>query len=374
MAKKKAPQQFVIVEPTNEGESEAESPPPDQDELRAIAEMEGGSDIKWTVTRTSDFGNKRAGYVGTLTTGDVSMETIANEWGKGTYRVRGTRSNGQFVKSTTVVIAEEPKRPPQALMPAGSGPTSSVQDFIALMDARAEREGEKWLKWAAILSPLLAPAFSNLFGGAKGTTLTELTTALANIKQLDGGTKVDQMQEFTKLLELVDKVKGDEKPAGSTWADIVRDGIGQVGPILGGLVQLKTGHALPAPAAAATPAIENAKTAEESPMIGLLAWFKSQLEGLIYQASRNRDPLLYAEVVLDNVPAGADLAQLRGILAAEDWWQKLVMFSPGVQPYPQWFAECRAELLKGLDEVLAPPPPAEVTPKPVKAKTPKAAP
>ena len=42
----------------------------------------------------------------------------------------------------------------------------------------------KWLKWGAILTPLLAPAIANLFGGAKGTTLTELTTAVANIKQL----------------------------------------------------------------------------------------------------------------------------------------------------------------------------------------------
>jgi hypothetical protein len=242
MAKKKQNQQFVIVEPAADGELEPETPP-DQDELRAIAEMEGGSDIKWTVTRTSDFGNKRAGYVGTLTTGDVSMETIANEWGKGTYRVRGTRSNGQFVKSTTVVIAEEPKKPAQTLMPAGNG--SSVQDFIALMDARAEREGEKWLKWAAILSPLLAPAIANLFSGSKGTTLTELTTALANVKALEGGNKVDQMSEFTKIMELVDHVRGDDKSAGSTWADIARDAIGQVGPVLGGLVQMRSGQPLP---------------------------------------------------------------------------------------------------------------------------------
>jgi hypothetical protein len=368
MAKKKAAQQFVLVEPAAEGEVEPETPP-DQDELRAIAEMEGGSDIKWTVTRTSDFGNKRAGYVGTLTTGDVSMETIANEWGKGTYRVRGTRSNGQFVKSTTVVIAEEPKRPPQTLM-AAAGPGSSVQDFIALMDARAEREGEKWLKWAAILSPLLAPALANLFSGTKGTTLTELTTALSNIKQLEGGSKVDQMSEFTKLLELVDRVKGDDKPAGSTWADIVRDGIREVGPVLGGLVQLRTGHPPPPslPKTDSPPAPQGEAT-QDNPMLQLLAWFKTQLQGLIYQASMNKDPGLYAEVVLDNLPAGADIKQLHGYLAREDWWAMLTQFSPGVQPYPQWFAECRAELVKGLESLMEPPAPA-----PAPAKVPKAKP
>jgi hypothetical protein len=256
----------------------------------------------------------------------------------------------------------------QTLMPAG--PANSVQDFIALMDARAEREGEKWLKWAAILSPLLAPAIANLFSGSKGTTLTELTTALANVKALEGGNKVDQMSEFTKIMELVDHVRGDDKSAGSTWADIARDAIGQVGPVLGGLVQMKTGVRPPSlpshPQGAESPPAQ--ATDSSNPMLQLLAWFKSQIEGLIYQASRNRDPLLYAEVVLDNLPAGADLGQLRGILGGDDWWQKLSGFAPGVQPYPQWFAECRAELLSGLDQLLEPP---KITPEPPAPKATK---
>jgi hypothetical protein len=27
-------------------------------------------------------------------------------------------------------------------------------------------------------------------------------------------------------------------------------------------------------------------------------------------------------------------------------------FAPMVQPYPQWFAECRQELLRGLDDMI----------------------
>jgi hypothetical protein len=367
VAKKK---QVLVIQDADDAPADEETAP-DIDELRAIAEMEGGGDIKWTVFRTSDIGNKKSGYCGTLSTGDVSFQKIAEEWGIGTYRIRGTRSNGQFVKQQTVVISEEPKRATQTLMPAG--PANSVQDMIALMDARAEKEGERWLKWAAILGPIFTPVIANLFSGAKGTTLTELTTALANIKQLDGGTKVDQMQEFTKLLELVDRVKGDgDKVAGSTWADIARDGIQQIGPILGSLAASRGIKPLPPASGKAPQTDEEARAAHAeagNPMLQMLAWFKQQLEALIYQASRNRDPLLYAEVMLDNVPAGADLSQLRGYLAKEDWWQTLTVFAPGVQPYPQWFAECRAELLKGLDEILQAPPaaPAAAVAKP-KAK------
>ena len=369
MAKRAPKEQVLVVRGMDTGEDEPEIPP-DDDELRAIAAMDGGSDVKWTVMRTSDHGEKKAGFCGELSTGDVSMAKIAEEWGRGKYRVRGTRSNGTFVKQYTIVVAEEPKRAAvQTLMPAG--PANSVQDFIALMDARAEREGEKWLKWGAILTPLLAPAIANLFGQSKGTTLTELTTALANIKQLEGGSKVDQMSEFTKLLELVDRVKGDDKPAGSTWADIVRDGIGQVGPILGGLVTARTGQPLPSLPKTDSPPAAPGEATQGDPMLQLLAWFKTQLQGLIYQASMNKDPGLYAEVVLDNLPAGADVAQLAAMLKREDWWAMLTQFSPGVTPYPQWFAECRAELVKGLDAMMEPPVPLAPV-KPVKpAKAPK---
>jgi hypothetical protein len=373
MAKKKEVQRFVMLEPPPDADPSDENPP-DNDELRAIAEMEGGSDIKWTVTRTSDFGNKRAGYVGTLTTGDVSMETIANEWGKGTYRVRGTRSNGQFVKQTTVIIAEEPKRQTsQTLMPAGG---NSTQDLLAILDAREAKSSETMLKWAAILAPLLAPALQNLFAGQKGTTLSELTTALANIKALDGGGKVDQMTEFTKLLELVDRVKGDPAGAtGSNWVDVIRDGIKELGPMAGAILAARGG--LPAPPKVTQVPTEGAAlAAPEDPMIQLLAWLKSQLEALTYQASMNKDPSLYAEVMLDNMPPSADPKFLRDYLAKDDWWTALANFHAPVQPYKSWFEEARVELLKGLDEMIvkSTPPPAPA-PKPAKApKTPKPAP
>lgn len=341
---------------------------PDNDELRAIAEMEGGGDVKWTVFRTSDVGNKKSGYCGTLSTGDVTFQKIAEEWGVGNYRIRGTRSNGQFVKQQSVTISEEPKRPQQTLMPQAP-PGGSIQEMIALMDARAAESSERTLKWIGVLGPLLAPIIANMLSGQKGTTLTELTAALANIKQLDGGTKVDQMQEFTKLLELVDRVKGDGDggKVGSNWVDVFRDGIQQLPTVVAGISAAARGQIIPvAPAAPHSAPAQPAQLTQEETM---LAWLKRQLEALTYQASMNKDPGLYAEVMLDNLPAGANVQQLSDYLSREDWWALLCGFSPGVQPYPQWFAECRSELLTGLAALLAPPPPAApvVTPKPAKA-------
>ena len=363
MARKKQ----VLVIQDQDPDLDDESPP-DMDELRAISEMEGGSDVKWVVMRTSDRGNKKAGYCGTLSTGDVTFEKVAEEWGVGTYRIRGTRSNGQFVKQTTVTISEEPKRATQTLMPTATT-GNSVQDMIALMDARADKQAESMLKWAAILTPLLAPVLQNLFAGQKGTTLTELTTALANVKALEGGSKVDQMGEFTKLLELVREVGGGEK-TGSTWADIARDGIQQVGPLLGAIAAAK-GVKLPPAALPAPQTDQEARAVHaegENPMLQLMAWLKQQLQALTYQASMNKDPGLYAEVMIDNIPAGTDPKVLLEYLEKSDWWALLTGFHPPVQAYPQWFAECREFLITNLRQMTAPPP------EPAEPDAPKAAP
>lgn len=87
-------------------------------------------------------------------------------------------------------------------------------------------------------------------------------------------------------------------------------------------------------------------------MLALLGWLKEQLAGLAHQASLNKDPALYAEVVLDNLPPGVDPKMLLNFLGANDWWAKLTQFFPGVQPYPQWFADCRKELVNGLQEMI----------------------
>jgi hypothetical protein len=374
MAKKQT--KTVQLVQSDDGQlSVADAVPDDAEEIRALLEMDGADEAKFIVWSTIATKDRAAGWVGEYTASELTMERLAQDHGKGKYRIKGMKG-GEYIGQRTITIASVPKSlqaPSQTLMPAGSGP-SSIQDYIALLEARDEKQADKMLKWAGILGPLLAPALANLFGGSKGPTLTDLTTALANIKQLEGGGKVDQMEEFTKLLGLVKEIQGDDKVAGSTWADIARDGIAQIGPVLGGLVQMKTGvrPALP-PGKTESPPTPQGDSSEDNPMLAMLAWFKHQLEGLIFQASRNRDPLLYAEVMLDNLPAGADLAQLRGYLAREDWWQTLVVFSPGVQPYPQWFAECRAELLKGLDDIMAPPQDATAPApaKPVKAKAPK---
>ena len=92
-------------------------------------------------------------------------------------------------------------------------------------------------------------------------------------------------------------------------------------------------------------------------VVSFLPWLRDNLQALIYQAGRNKDPGLYASVMLDNLPPGTDPALLKGFIERADWWAQLQTFAPGVTPYPAWFAEFREAVIEILNE-----PPEEAQP------------
>src|SRR5271163_2304537 len=343
----------------------------DADEIRALSELDGSGDVRWNIERKMPAAT--AGWVGVLSTSELSLERIAQEFGVGKYRVKGTRPNGTIAGQRTVTIANVPRSLQSAAAPGAQSSPGGVQEFISLMEAKDKERSASMLQWAAILGPLATALLPAMFGN-KGPTLADLTATLVNMKALNGGSEssLSKIEELAKLVEVVQGI-GGEGGKSSGWADIVRDGIKTVGDVLPALASRIPGMmpppALTAPAAPPPPnPFINSQpppsppvpaAAKATPMMQLLGWLKEQLAALTHQASLNKDPEFYADVVLDNLPE-VDPTMLRNMLGADNWWATLVQFSPGVQPYPQWFAECRQSLLKGLDDMIgatAPPAP-----------------
>jgi hypothetical protein len=345
------------------GDSEAVD---DADEIRALSELDSSGDVRWNVFRTMPAAT--AGWVGVFSTSELSLERIAQEFGVGRYRVKGSRPNGTIAGQRTVSIAAVPKNliaPPAEVAKA---PTGGIQDYISLMEAKDKERSANMLQWAAIIGPIATAMLPAMFGN-KGPTLQDLTATLVNMKQLNGGSEsqLSKIEELAKLVEVVQGIGGDGGK-GSGWADIVRDGIKTVGDVLPALASRIPGFmppqsapphlAAPAPvvitqgSAPATRPSPQPTPPKDTPMLQLLGWLKEQCAGLAHQASLNKDPNLYADVVLDNLPE-VDPTMLRNMLGAPDWWATLCQFSPNVQPYPQWFAECREALVKGLDEMIS---------------------
>src|SRR5580693_71227 len=246
--------------------------PEDSDELRALAELDPGGDITFQIWKTMPINEK--GFVGQLTASELTVENIQQEFGKGRYRVRGIRSNGTYAKQTTIDIARDPKGSAPAVSAQAATP---MQDYIAFIDAREARSSQNMREWATILAPLGAALIPALIGN-KGPTLAELTTTLTNLKSLNGGndSSLGKIEEVTKLIEAVRGIGGDDK-TGSTWVDLIRDGVKELGPAIGAIVATRIPGVSAPPAAlpkpATPPAAAPTPTPEgKDPMSELLSW------------------------------------------------------------------------------------------------------
>ncbi len=346
----------------------------DADELRALQELEGAESTRWNITRKEPA--DKAGYVGTLTSTELTLERIAQLYGVGKYQVRGHRTNGQFAGQSTVVIACAPPAVPAA---ANAAPASAVQDVLAIIREERERGKDELFKWGSLLVPAITPILGRLFEGRKETTLAELTTALANMKQLAGAdqSQVSKVEEFARMVEVVKGIIGEGKQAtGRTWVDAIVEGVKEVGPAVAGLVAARGQQpiivpagaippgmpgwpriqappaapmqsAVPAPAAAPVPPAEKQ---EQDPMLALLQWFNAQLPMLVEKAKADRDPQLYADVLADNLPEGAKPADLKQWLGRADWWEMLANFHAPCAHYRGWFTEMRNRLLRLIED------------------------
>lgn len=84
-------------------------------------------------------------------------------------------------------------------------------------------------------------------------------------------------------------------------------------------------------------------------MLEQLAWLRATVDQLVLQAAKGGSPRLYAEVTLDNLPAGVTSELLLQFIGAEDWWSKLQGLDARVKPYEQWFVAYRSCVLRLLN-------------------------
>jgi hypothetical protein len=349
-------------------DAELDSDDIQDDELRNLAELDSAGDVRWLITCTAP--PDKAGYVGELPNGELSLAKITKLWGAGTYRIKGLRDNGQFFRQRTVKISSVTT--PQAAAPAQS---SSVQDVLAILAADKSKSRDDMMKWAAILVPALAPVLLKLFDRG-GTSLAELTTALKNMQELNGGNKqqssLEQMQQFVKLMELAREMMPEAEKTGSTWVDVLRDAVTSLPAVLGNRGAAPAVVRAPAPPGARPVAQSPASLAhvpnappqppqvpsptdnpqDANPMMALVHWLMARLPQLEERAAKDRDPELYADVLLDNLPENVDLREVNELLARPDWWVILKGARPGIGPYQPWFTEMHAALRLRVREAL----------------------
>lgn len=359
MAKKKQTVEVIERDPVIDADSDDELDDltgEDRDALKALLELEGAAEARWKVFRCPPLQpGKAAGYCDTLSSSELSMEEIRARFGRGKYRVQGTRSTGQFIAQKTFDIATDA---PSSAQPTTAAPVNSgFEAFLASQEKAAERRRE--LLTLALPAAIAAlPAVLQALRPASADPIT----LLAGLKQLTPEPpKQPDMTEFMfKVLEFA-KRTGASKEGGSSWIDVVKDGISELAPLLVNKLQASQPQSLAPTAQLSAPPIAQPvltkangapldQSPEEQTMLKLIAWARHTLAFLVTKAAANKDAGLYADYVLDNVPPGVNILEFAKYLNAPNWWEVLQQFDKNVAPYQGWFAQFRDFLIEAVEE------------------------
>lgn len=364
------------------------------DELRAL-----GAGVQLLITRTYPNTPDMAGYVGEMSLAEYGAEEMYNRFGAGRYKVRLRGAKGLIKGGGSVHIAKR-AAPPSG----GAGSGGDIAAVLRVMqekeEARRREDSERRGRLleltipaaitgltsvlAAMMSGNRGPDITGLITAmrpAPGPSITDLTTALANIKALNGDDKKEsQIDVLLKVLDVAKEHFGGEAKGDTNWLDIVRDiikeGPAMVQPLLENLKarqdasmtvatqgppQLASGVGLPsgtgAISAGPAPPISSTTGPAVSPgegndMYGIL--IRTQTEKLLAWAVEQKRVELYAEVLLEELPAIVHQyvtpPKALEYLKHPQWFEVVTQYEPRLAAHRPWLDRMRRELIDIIAE------------------------
>jgi len=348
---------------------------------------------------------EKSGYCGKMPVSDFSLDKMRSMYGTGTFKVRIRGSKGFLPGGGTVKISELENTS------ANAGSTD-LASLLALMDKRESERREKTSRLlelaipgsltviAALLGKNSGPDIGTLIAALKpspGPSLTDLTSALANMKTLTEGSGTrDPLDSILKVMEAVKNLStGDGNNAGkeggqSNWLDVVRDlvkeAVPAVKPLLENIAarqqqlqqvqqeQLRQAGPLQilapvapvapmpvapiAPLAPVSPALpiasEQPSTPVQSAETDMFMIFKpiinENLSRVAGWAKDDRNPQAYAEIFLDELPqmVANYLSPPDALkwLNHERWFEVVCEWKPELSAYRGWCDEFRHALIE----------------------------
>lgn len=363
----------------------------------------GGDGIRWSISRVGHSNPDLNGHMVTWATSQLDADQIRDTLGAGKYYVKGRRSNGEYGGHKVITIASDAPRREGAstVLPAvnalASG-TPTMTEFLSAQerrdrerqerdDRRSEKREQLILASLPAVATVLAAMFNRpqidlggLAAALKPAPAPDPLVMIAALKQLapEQPKGPAPMETAIQLFELLADKAGD---SGKTqMLDVVKEGVKILGPTVGSAIEgaiasarLNAQHAaaqpvpgmsvavngetppIPSPALPSSPA--SAASSGESSMLDLLphrAWLREQLGRCVVAAEKERNPQLYAEVFLEELPPGLKPERMLELLAAVDWYQTLCQFDSRIAQQGSWWAAMREQLVQYLQESLQP--------------------
>jgi hypothetical protein len=377
------------------------------DLFAALDEMRGTAGVTFIVVRTFPSTPDMAGYVGSLTPAEFSLERMTELYGPGKYRVRVKGPKGWLPGGGTVAIAK-------GVASATAVPGSAGGDFAAFLrtvqerDTAAAARRDRYIEiaipgaltlLAAVLGKNNGPDITALITAmrpAPGPSITDLVTSLSSLKSLTDTSKGDstsQIESFLTILEKVKDLSGGEKEGASNWVDIVRDvvreGLPMARPLLENLQASQAARSMtvqplvmPNASGVSMPRMENPAPVPPSipptssngstpvPVVSanfipseandMMAFFmpmaREQLAKIFSWAHADRSVELYSEVLLEELPAivhqSIPPTKALEYLKHPQWFEIVTNIEPRLAEHREWCDDLRGELISIIEEQL----------------------
>lgn len=350
--------------------------------LEKIDEAEGAELCWWELYCDSPLASQ--GQIRKLATPELrGLRDECLTYGPGEYHVVARRKSGTFVKGSRLRIKISGlAKPGNGAMttqaPAAVDPMLLLERLDQRQDQRRREEkaarDQQIRFWAPILAPIGVELAKGLFGRSSGESVKDIVQAMVGMKDLVG--KGGGSSDIDALLKGMELARDMTPEKGSTWPDMLVNGLRELRPSLEALANRRNGTGATTPAtpqavtfktaqATAPAAVTDARpTNPETPEDPMWAMITPLLQKLSVEleefAINGADAGLAAEALLAKVPRmirnQVTPQQMKEWLTQANWWEVLVKFHPGVQSHQGFCDDVRLTLLQMAEDQINPPP------------------
>lgn len=310
---------------------------------RTLDELQGGDGYTIRVERVRAPGMRQelAGYLGAVPLSPELFDDVFQEWGGGKYKGRIYRGNAYNGMLRFEIAGEpRPRESERAALPAPAAAESEtaalLKQLIAKLDQQQQPQQSRVQEFAEMAK-----------------VMRELIPAPAAPAPASDPVKMFEM--FDTMLDLRRRVaeESGERPADNGIVTIVREGVQPMIELVRDKMEMDKEAQRQARGARGVPAATAARPAgASSPSSDPIAKLAARIPGmgrsfLAGAARAKKDPALYAEMVLDQIP-GEEYDALPPLLAEPDFTARLLALVPEWQPFPVWFGEMAAAMYRSL--------------------------
>lgn len=329
----------------------------------ALAECGDTGQVRIQVIKISP--KEEAGACTTYDSAELSIDRVRDEYGAGTFHLMFRNPKGQLLTRKRLSIvgkkveAAKPATTQDLAKLLEGGNSAGSNNQMLLMMKMLEMQGAQMV--AMLTRPAPAVPSTPPMGPAE---IIAMMTGLASIMK-PANAPDSPMDALLKGVKLANELRGDSDDNGGI-VGMISKGL----DVIPGLMQGGAAHGnTQLPSAPSPTRVElrqippsapvevvptfQGKDASENDMLAKLVWLRGRVVYLLEKARANKDPALYADLFLDELPAFVTLQDIREQMSNPTWFTQLCGINRECEQFEEWLTEFRDSIMESFADAQA---------------------